>query len=91
VAQNNAAAVRVHDNVGGFDIVVEDPFSINADDGIADIGPDAKMPAIRYDGYQIVIGKLTNTESRDVLESDGSLKRIKFEELNDTALKTNQS
>jgi hypothetical protein len=40
-------------------------------DGIADIGSDAKMPAFGYGGYQVVIDKLIDTESRDVFESEG--------------------
>jgi hypothetical protein len=49
---------------------MEDPFSTDVGDGIADIGPDVKMPAFGYGGYQVVTNKLIDTESRDVFEPE---------------------
>jgi hypothetical protein len=63
VAQNSAAAVGAKDDVGGFDIVVKDAFSMGAGDGVADIGPDAKMSAFGHGGYQVVIDKFFDTNS----------------------------
>jgi hypothetical protein len=49
VAQNSPAAVGAKDDVGGFDIVVEDHFAMDVGDSVADIGPDAKMPTFGYE------------------------------------------
>jgi hypothetical protein len=51
VAQNSAAAVGAKDDVGGFNIIVKDAGSMDIGDGVADIGPDAKMPIFGYGGY----------------------------------------
>jgi len=48
IAQNSAAAVRAKDNIGGFNIIVKDVVSVDIGDGVADIGPDAKIPIFRY-------------------------------------------
>lgn len=71
VAQNSTAAVGAKDDVGGFDIVVEDLLSMDVGDGVADVGPDAKTPAFGYGGYQVVIDKLIDTDSRNIFESEG--------------------
>jgi hypothetical protein len=65
------AAVGAKDDVGGFDIVVEDLLSMDVGDGVADVGPDAKTPAFGYGGYQVVIDKLIDTDSRNIFESEG--------------------
>ena len=54
VAQNGTATVRAKDDVGGFDIVVEDPFSMDVGDGIADIGPDMYSSCIAVTGQGCV-------------------------------------
>jgi hypothetical protein len=89
VAQNSAAAVGAKDDVVGFNIVMKDAVSMDVGDGVADIGPDAKIPAFGYGGYEAVINKFIDTDSRDVFESEDQTESVKSEELNNIALGIN--
>lgn len=63
---------------------------MDVSDGVADIRPDAKMPAFRYGGCKMIIDKLIDTGSRDVFELEDQTESVKFEELNDIALEITQ-
>jgi hypothetical protein len=70
VAQNSATAVGAKDDVGWFNIIVTDAVSMDMGDGVADIGPDAKMLIFGYGRYEAVIDKFIDTSSRNVFESE---------------------